>query len=92
MNQDATHSNNPDIHFDLPYARIEQVQGREEPYQNHLEVRQAFPGAIGLYLRVNGGIGNFGSGVKRDMLGCVNLETNQVEALRDMLSQWLILQ
>ena len=88
----ATPAPRADLHFDLPYAEIREVKTLDYNYDNHLEVRQAFPGSLGLYLRTHNGIGEYGKGVKRNMLGVANLNVQEVVALRNLLNQWLELE
>ena len=68
-----------DLIVEKEYASITEVKGLDKPNENCIRVyrtqvtRDSEPDTFLLQIRTHGGIGDYGQGVKRDMIATVSL-------------------
>ena len=73
------------------YAEIQEVKGLKAPNENCIRVyrtqvtRDSEPDTFNLQIRTHGGRGDYGQGVKRDMIAGVSIDIPELEAILDYM-------
>lgn len=72
------------------YIEIQEVKRLQENNVNEVRVYRSSPGSINLQLRAYCGIGEFGDGIKRNMIATSHLSFAQAKELAEYLLQAIV--